>query len=84
MPSRRPAVSEEVTTEVAPDCSSRWRFSSSRTAATIEAFGASSRAVSVVSTALSSRSVATMTARARSTRASRSVAVRVESPTTTV
>ena len=52
--------------------------------ATIDALGASSRAVNVVSTALSSRSVATITPRARSTRASRSVAVRVESPTTTV
>ena len=59
MPSSRPAVSAETTTESAPDWRSRRRFSDSRTAATIRVFGASSRAVSVTSTAVSSRFVAT-------------------------
>ena len=55
MPSSRPAVSLETTTWSAPDCLSRWTFSASRTDATMCAFGASSRAVSVTSTAVSSR-----------------------------
>ena len=38
-PSRRPAAAEEVTTPSAPPWWSRWTFSSSRTAATIVAFG---------------------------------------------
>ena len=60
MPSRRPAVSEDTTTESAPDCRSRCWFSASRTEAMILAFGASSRAVSVTRTAVGSLLVATM------------------------
>ena len=62
-PSSRPAVSAETITELAPDWRSRCTFSDSRTDATIRMFGASSRAVSVTSTAVSSRLVATTIAR---------------------
>jgi hypothetical protein len=61
-PSSRPAVAEETTTWSAPLCRTRGMFSVSRTAATIQASGASSRAVSTVSTVASSVSVATTTA----------------------
>ena len=60
-PSRRPAAPEEVITELAPLWWSRCTFSSSRTAATMVASAFSSRAVSVASTAASSRSTATTT-----------------------
>ena len=66
-PSRCPAAALERITESAPDCLSRWTFSSSRAAATIVAPGSSSRAVRVTSTAASSRSVATITAAASRT-----------------
>ena len=69
-PSSRPAAADDVMTEVAPLCISRSAFSSSRTAATSVTFGASCRMVSVVSTAVSSRSTATMTALALATSAS--------------
>lgn len=64
MPSNRPAVSDEMTTESAPDWRSRCVFSDSRMAATIFALGAISRALSVTSTAVSSRLAATMIAAA--------------------
>src|SRR5699024_7203383 len=61
-PSKRPAVSAEVTTESAPDCKSKWRFADSRTDATILADGASSRTAKVHSTAVSSMDGVTTTA----------------------
>ena len=62
IPSRRPAVSADTTTESAPDWRSRCTFSASRTAAVIVIFGAISRAVRVTITAVSSRLVATTSA----------------------
>ena len=83
-PSSLPAASEEVTTDVAPLWRSRWTFSSSRTAATIVAVGFSSRAVSVVSTAVSSRLTATTIELASRTPAWRSTSVDAELPETAV
>ena len=60
---RGPAAPLEVITEFAPLCCSRWTFSSSRTDPAIQARGASSRAVRVIKTAVSSRSTATITER---------------------
>ena len=67
-----PRSPTDTTVESAPDCRSRCWFSASRTAAMILALGASSRAVSVTSTAVSSRLVATMIALACWAPASRS------------
>jgi hypothetical protein len=79
-PSSCPAAPEERITESAPLWRSRWTFSASRAEATIVAAGLSSRAVRVTSTALSSRSLATMTAEARSTSASSSTVARLAEP----
>ena len=49
-PRSRPAAADEVMTESAPLSCSRWRFSSSRAAATMRAARLCSRAVSVIST----------------------------------
>ena len=81
-PSSLPAVSAETTTEVAPDCRSRCTFSDSRTDATMRMSGASSRAVSVTRTAVSSRLVATTIALASGTPATRSTLDRVALPAT--
>ena len=81
-PSSRPAAPEETTTESAPPCSSRCAFSLSRTDATIRARGLSSRAVSVMRTALSSRSGATTTAAASRTPAASSADEALASATT--
>lgn len=61
-PRSRPAAPEDVITESAPLSRSRWAFSASRTAETIVTPRLSSRAVRVISTAVSSRSGATTTA----------------------
>ena len=82
MPSSRPAVSEDTTTESAPDCCSRCWFSASRIEAMILALGASSRAVSVTSTAVGSLLVATMIAFACWAPASRSTSDLLASPRT--
>ena len=82
IPSRRPAAPEEVTTESAPLWCSRWTFSCSRTAATIEACGASSLAVRAIRTAESSRSTAITTARASAMPASSSTSRADASPAT--
>ncbi len=82
MPSSRPAVSEDTTTESAPDCSSRCWFSASRIAATMVAWGAISRAVSVTSVAVASEPVATTIAAARCALARRSTSDLVASPST--
>ena len=66
----RPAVSDEITTESAPDCSNKCWFSDSRTLTTIHALGASSRTDKVTSTAVSSMLGATTTAFALPTPAS--------------
>jgi hypothetical protein len=66
-PSSRPAAPEEVIAASAPLWCRRWTFSSSRTEETIVASGLSSRAVRVTSTAVSSRSVATISAHASRT-----------------
>ena len=81
-PSMRPAVSEEITTESAPDCFSRCRFSDSRTLATIVAAGAISRTLRVTRTAVSSMLGATTTARARVTPASLRTSAFVAEPCT--
>lgn len=81
-PSSRPAVSEETTTESAPDCCNRCWFSASRIDATILALGAISRAVNVTSTAVSSRLVATTIDAACCAPASRSTSDLVASPCT--
>ena len=81
-PSSRPAALALVITASAPDCRSSGAFSSSRTAATIFAPRLSCRAVSVTSTAVSSRWVAMMICRARCTSARSSTSLRVASPTT--
>jgi len=73
------AVSDETMTEVAPLCSSSSALSAWRAAATTVTCGDRRRTASVVSTAVSSRPTATMTTRARSTRACRSVS-RLGSP----
>ena len=83
-PSNRPAASADVMTDVAPLWRRRWTFSSSRTAATIVAVGLSSRAVSVTSTAVSSRLTATMIERASAIPAWRSTAVDAAVPQITV
>ena len=82
MPSSRPAVSEDTTTESAPDWRSRCWFSASRTEAMILALGASSRAVRVTSTAVGSLLVATMIALACCAPASRSTSDLLASPRT--
>ena len=82
MPSSRPAVSEETTTEFAPDCRNRCWFSASRIDATIFALGPISRAVKVTSTAVSSRLVATMIDAAFWAPAKRSTSDLVASPCT--
>ncbi len=82
-PSSRPTASEEVITELAPDCLINGAFSCSRTADTIQASGLSWRTVRVASTLESSRSVVMMTCSAWATRACRSTLRRVASPTTT-
>ena len=79
-PSMRPAVSADVTTELAPDCWSRWRFSDSRTEATMFARGASSRTDSVTSTAVSSVDGVTTTDFACGTPAIFSTSVLVPEP----
>ncbi len=81
-PSRRPAALALVITASAPDCFSSGAFSSSRTATTILAPRLSCRAVSVTSTAVSSRWVAMMICFARYTSARFSTSLRVASPTT--
>ena len=81
-PNSRPAVSEETTTESAPDCSSRCRFSPSRTEAMIVASGANSRAVNVTSTEVGSLLVATTMALACCAPARRSTSERFASPRT--
>ena len=82
-PSRRPTASEEVITELAPDCRISGTFSCSRTEATIQASGLSWRTVRVTSTLESSRSVVMMTWVAFSTPAWRSTPRRVASPAMT-
>ena len=82
IPSRRPAVSADTTTELAPDWRSRCTFSDSRTDATIRTFGESSRAVSVTRTAVSSRFTATTSADACITPAIRRTLDRVALPVT--
>ncbi|EPQ73289.1 Potassium channel protein [Mycobacterium marinum MB2] len=81
-PSSRPAVSEETTTESAPDCSSRCWFSASRMDATICDLGEISRAVNVTSAAVSSRLAATMIEAACCAPANRSTSDLVASPCT--
>ena len=81
-PSIRPAVSEDTTTESAPDCRSRCAFSDSLTEATIVALGAISRTDRVISTAVSSWFGATTTAFARVTPASLSTSEDVAGPCT--
>ena len=82
-PSRRPTASEDVITELAPDCFIKGAFSCSRTEATIQASALSWRTVSVARTLESSRSVVMMICRASATPARCSTSERVASPVTT-
>ena len=81
-PSSRPAASDETTTWSAPLCFSSGSFSDSRTAAVIASPVQSWRAVSVISTAVSSRPTAMISRAAVAISVLASTSRRVASPVT--
>ena len=81
IPMRRPAASAVVMTALAPDWRSTGACWDSRTAATTEACGARRRMLSVIRTALSSESVATIARAACDTAARSRTSSRRASPT---